>query len=135
VDVQHALLELRAQFGRVDLGRQGETADELAIRAFDLVELLPFLFLLLFTFALDRQHSVLELNLDVLSLHIRKIGFDQILVFRLLDIDGRRPVRKREGVGVAAPLGPFPEITIQSRLDAFELTKRIPSHNVHRSLP
>src|SRR5439155_7977337 len=50
-----------------------------------------FLFVLLLALALDRQHIVVDLDLDVVLLETRQVGADDEIVAALKDFDLRRP--------------------------------------------
>src|SRR5450830_372184 len=128
VDAQDALLELRPHLLGVDVGRHREAADELPVLTLHLVEALALLFLLLSALAFDREHAVLEMNLDLLLLHLGEIGLDDELGFGLLDVDGRHEVGERVRRGFRRPLDEEP---VQPLLNLVELAEGIPSCELH----
>jgi hypothetical protein len=43
---------------------------------------------------MNRQHAVVQFDLDIVFLHVWKVGFDEVLMLGLLNVDGRRPSRQ-----------------------------------------
>src|SRR5262249_42756457 len=135
VYVQHALFELGRHLGLIDFGRQRKAAHEFPVPTLDLVERLAFLFFLELALALDSKNAVLVLDLHVFLLDLRKIGLDEILLLSLLDVDSRRPLRKRQVLVFEGPEWTIAEHAVQARLDPLQFAKWIPSHDVHMPPP
>src|SRR3954468_456022 len=66
-DLEHALVERRGDRRGVDALRQGERAAELAGRRGEPVEAVALDLVLLAALARDREHAVLDLDLDVVA--------------------------------------------------------------------
>lgn len=114
---------------RIDFRGQREPAHEQAVLSFDTAELLSLFFLLLLTLALNAQHAVLQLDLDVIFLDLRQIGLHDVVGVGFLDVDRRRLVGKRKWLA-----GKFPrkaaacvvEDVAQARLHVLEFPEGIP---------
>src|SRR5438128_4987006 len=79
-DFEHAILEGR--LGTVGNGafRQRHGAVEAAVASLVAIHALPFLFVLLLALALNRQHIVVDLDLNVFLPEARQIGADDEIV-------------------------------------------------------
>src|SRR6185503_8811566 len=117
---------------RIHFGWQCELPHELAVRPLDLVELLPFFFLLPFPLAFVRQAALEGFYLVVLCLDIRQFGLDQELLVAFLDLDQRRPISKERPV-VGRRRQPTVDKPIQAILDVLEFAKRSPSNEIHKA--
>src|ERR671912_778512 len=97
-DAEHAVLVLG---GRV-LGRHGlrerEGAGEAAVGALDAVVVVRLFLLLEAALAAQRQHVVLDRQLEVFAVHAGQFGFEHDLVFVLVDVHARRPGAAREAL-------------------------------------
>src|SRR5207244_2912672 len=108
---------------------------ELAVSTLDLVERLARLFFLQPALAFNGEDAVFELDLHVVLPDLRKIGLDEVLLFRFLDVDGWRPLSKRKLVAPGGTEWTVAEHAIQACLHAVKLTKRVPSYDVHMTPP
>src|SRR6185369_8011220 len=133
IHVQHPVLELRFDGSAVHVGRHRESPHELAIRTLGPMEVFGLFLLFLFAFAFHRQHVFVDFNLDVLLLHVGQVRLDDVFLLRFLDVDRRRPVRE-EAFVVEDTGRRFAEQMVQPRLDALELTERIPLDQAHIDL-
>src|ERR1051325_848358 len=95
---EDAVLVLGRDLVRVDGLRQRERAAERTVAPLDVVVLLVLHFGRRFLLAVDRQHEVLDVDLDVVAIHIGQFGFQHELVFAALeDVDRWHPgTRRRE---------------------------------------
>src|SRR5262249_53329140 len=95
---EDAVLVLGRHTARIDGLRQRERPAEGAVAPLNVVILL-FLHLVRQLFlALDRQHEVLDGDVDVLARHVGQLGLQhELVIARLKNINGRYPrIRRRE---------------------------------------
>src|SRR5690606_2773896 len=129
MDLEDAVAAFRRDLVDVDILRQREASRELAVERF--APMLPLVVgrLLDAPLAAQRQHAVLDADIDVFLLDLGQIGLDRVLVVGLDDIrrrtplqafayDSRTQARKLAGVAIE---------------EVFELPKRTPGDQVHVS--
>src|SRR5690606_35424767 len=76
---------------RIGILGKPETARERAVEALDTKLVLALVLLLVLALAAERDDAVLDGDLDVLLLHLGKLGPDQVLLVRFADVGHRRP--------------------------------------------
>src|SRR5688500_6741282 len=90
-DAEHAVLVLGGRpFGRDGL-RQRERARESPVGALDAVVVVRLVALLEAALAAQRQHVILDRQLEVLPVHAGQLGFEHDLVLVLVDVHARHP--------------------------------------------
>jgi hypothetical protein len=116
---------------RVHGGRQREAAPEGTVAALEPVILLALHVVRELPLAFDREHAVLEGDLDVLALHVGQFDLhDDVFVDRLVDVGRRQPGATRERFasqhGVEHPVEPLD-------LQGGEVTDGAPTGQCHCS--
>src|SRR2546422_6239026 len=91
VDLQQAVFELGPNLGRIGPFRQVETPRETPKRALRAMIPLFLVFSLELSFAMNHEHALLDIDMEIFSLHFRQVGFHEKLLFVLDDIHRRRP--------------------------------------------
>src|SRR5690606_16100452 len=129
MDLEHAVAAFRRDLVDIDIVRQREASRELAVERF--APMLPLVVgrLLDAPLAAQRQHAVLDADIDVFLLDLGQIGLDRVLVVGLDDIRRRTPLQPVAGEARTQPRK-LADIPIE---EVFELPKRTPGDQVHVS--
>src|SRR5579872_4945228 len=98
------------------------------------MEFLRFVLLLLFALAFDGDDPYIESDSDVLFLHRRQLGTDQVLFVRLADVRGRRPLELALAI-VDRQSRPARAGGHQTVEEAIDIRKRFPTYEAHDVLP
>src|SRR5215207_6263076 len=98
-DLEHALVEAGLHIGRLRALGQRQRAREASEGPLDAMVALALFLALATPLAGEREHAVLDLDVDVLLAHPRKIGPKQQLVAGLHQVHGGDPAANRAAVG------------------------------------
>ena len=127
---QHSVVELRRDFRTVGIFGQREAASESTKGSLDAMEFLVLIFLLGFAFSGNAKDAVFDSYPNVILLHFRQVGFEQIPAIIFADINLRRPICDCEAVDLATAHS-IRKAGQEERIKAilcrlFHLSKRIP---------
>src|SRR5688572_6373495 len=126
-DGEHPVLVGRGDLARIYRVRQGEGPGEGAMAALDALEVLPLYVLAELPLALQREHAVLEGDVDVLTLQVGELRLQHHLVrVGLVNVDRRHP-GTRKGLTVEIREHPVQPVD----LHGCKLTSRFPANDCH----
>src|SRR5450759_3631422 len=123
-DREDAVLVAGLDLLRLHALREGQAALEAAEAPLDAVVPLVVDLLLELALALDGEHVVVDLDLDVVGVHARELGLEDDRVGGVEDVDRRQP----------ALLPPAPDLVhqpVELVLDLGHLAERVPSDDRH----
>src|SRR5690606_21667710 len=129
MDLEDSVAAFGGDLLRIDIVRQREASREAAVERLATMLSLVLGGLLEAPFAAQRQHAVLDADIDVLLLDLRQIGLDRVLVVVLDDVRGGAPLHRVTHEAAAQPRK-LSRVPIEK---VVQLSKRTPSDQVHLS--
>ena len=91
MDLQQAIFKLGPNFRGISSFRQVEAAGEAPKRTLCAMIPLFLVFSLELSFAMNHEHAVFDIDMEIIFLNLRQVCFDEKLLFVLNDVHRRSP--------------------------------------------